>query len=207
MPPLTKSQLLGIVEDSIRDGAWRVLWLPNEGTHPARYLFHNDDASVQVRVYIWNLTHGGRNRPADEWRIQVTGVEQFEQEPDGKTVILGWWQEGEVFAGFDFQRHRGRLGASPSIQIRRATLHQAAVHGFAAQSKGGGELAIAFRPGCLVPYIENLESLHACGQAAEEVEVLRRIAERTTETARRGDRHTRCGRETLCRGIHEARLT
>ena len=183
MPPLSKGELFRIVEDSVRRSGWSVLWLPHDRVHPARYLFHCGDAGVQVRVYIWNLTHGGQNRPHDEWRIQVTGIDQFEEESDGKTLILGWWQEGEVFAGFDYQRHRGRFGASPSIQIREAALRQAAVHRFAAQNKGNNELAIAFQRSFLTSYVENLESLHACGQAAEEVAVLQRIGERAFEVA------------------------
>ena len=133
--------------------------------------------SYRVRVYIWNLTHGGQNRPEDEWRIQVTGIERFKPELRGKTLILGWWEETGVFAGFDYAHHGGEFGASPSIQLREAALHQAVIHGFWPHSKVNDELAIAFRPDFLVSYIESLESLHECGQAMEEVEVLRKIGE------------------------------
>ncbi|MCY4213874.1 MAG: HNH endonuclease [Gammaproteobacteria bacterium] len=177
MPPrLNKSQLLGVVEAAIRDGGWNYLHLTEPGTHPAQYQVYRGDSSYAVRVYIWNLTHGGRNRPDDEWRIQATGVSRFAREPGGKTLILGWRPDLGVFAGFDAGRHSERLGASPSIQLREAALKQAAVDGLAVSNKGSGELAIAFRPDLLAAYLDNLESLHECGRLPADFHVLTRIA-------------------------------
>ena len=173
----TKEQLFNVVEDAIHESGWYFLCLSPIGSHPARYQIYRDGQSHKVRVYIWNLTPGGQNRPKDEWRIQATGVDRFEPEPDGKTLILGWQDEWEVFAGFDLARHQGRLGYSPSIQLREAALHQAVMDGFAPHYKGNGELAIAFRPDCLAAYAANLESLHECGQAAGEIETLNRIGQ------------------------------
>lgn len=177
MARLNKRQLFHVVENAVRESEWRFLHLSPAGEHPARYQAYSGDRSHRVRVYIWNLTHGGQNRPEDEWRIQITGVERLEPEIGCKTLILGWWDETRVFAGFDFSRHSGEFGVSPSIQLREAALHQAVVHGFAPHNKGTGELAIAFRPDFLASYIEDLESLHACGEVAEEIEVLRQIGE------------------------------
>lgn len=172
MPLPNKPHLLSILEDAVRESQWSLLHLSPRGEHPARYQLYRDRESFTVRVYIWNLTPGGQNRPDDEWRIQATGVSRFEQEPKGKTLILGWQDEWEVFAGFDFAHHQGALGHSPSIQLRQAALDRAAVHDFAVHSKGSGELAIAFRPDFLGAYATNLESLHACGQAPQEANSL-----------------------------------
>lgn len=177
MARLAKEQLFDVVEDAIHESGWYFLCLSPIGSHPARYQIYRDGQSHRVRVYIWNLTPGGQNRPEDEWRIQATGVDRFEPEPDGKTLILGWQNEWGVFAGFDFARHRARLGTSSSIQLREAALHQTVMDGFAPHDKGSGELAIAFRPDCLAAYIANLESLHECGQAAGEIETLSRIGQ------------------------------
>ena len=130
-----------------------------------------------MRVYIWNLTRGGNNRPDDEWRIQVTGIGQFEEELDAKTLILGWQHEKGVFVGFDFGRHRNPLGSSPSIQIREEALDRAALRGFAPHRRGNEELAVAFLPGLLAQYVENLEALHGCGQESNEFEILEQIAD------------------------------
>ena len=177
MATLAKLQLLHVVENSIRESGWNFLHLSPLRVHPARYQIHRNGHSYRVRVYIWNLTHGGRTRPEDEWRIQVTGLNHFDPEIDGKTLILGWWEKVGVFAGFDYAHHAGGLGASPSIQLREAALHNAVVYGFAPHNKENHELAIAFRPDFLGTYVENLESLHQCGQAAQEIKVLRQIGE------------------------------
>ena len=174
---LNKAQLLGVVETAIRDSGWNYLHVSERGRHPARYQIYRGDRSYAVRVYIWNLTHGGRNRPEDEWRIQATGVQRFLQEAGWKTVILGWRGDLGVFAGFDVDRHRQKLGVSPSLQLREAALKEAAVDGLAAWNKGNGELAIAFRPDLLAAYLDSLESLHACGRLPSDFEMLTRVAQ------------------------------
>ena len=122
---LTKEQLLETVVAAIRDSGWNVLYL-SEG-HPFQLQMYRGDQSFRLRIYIWNITHGGGSaRPADEYRIQVTGVHQFEQQPGEKTIILGWWAEAGVFAGFDVRKHSAPLGFSPSLQIRRGALELAA---------------------------------------------------------------------------------
>ncbi len=146
------------------------------GHHPARYQVYRGQHSRAVRVYIWNLTHGGRNRPEDEWRIQATSVDRFVREPEWKALILGWRDDLGVFAGFDADHHRQKLGASPSIQLREDALRKAAVDGLAASNKGNGELAIAFRPELLAAYLDNLESLHACGRLPSDMDMLSRVA-------------------------------
>ena len=177
MARLSKAQLLHVVEKGIHEGGLNFLYVSPPGTHPARYHVYRGHQSYRLRVYIWNLSPGGRNRPEDEWRIQATGIRRFEPELAGKTLVLGWWDETEVFAGFDVTRHMGELGVSPSIQLREAALQQAVINGFAPHNKDNGELAIAFRPDFLASYIESLESLHGCGQANREIELLNLIGE------------------------------
>ena len=174
----TKADLLHIVEDAIHECGRHFLRLSGVGTHPADYQVIGGTANKLVRVYVWNLTHGGRGRPDDEWRIQATGIQQrFEQEPDGTTLILGWRGDLGVFAGFDCARHQGDLGTSPSIQLREAALIEADRYGLAVHNKGNGELAVAFRPHFLAAYIDNVKTLHATGNVPEEAELLNRVAQ------------------------------
>lgn len=123
------------------------------------------------------MTHGGgRARPADEYRIQITGVSRFEPEPGGKTLILGWWDEAGVFAGFDYQKHSDWLGASPSMQIREQYLREAYEGGFSPCNKGNGEIALAFRPDFIIEYVRFLEQLHDVGKSPVDFKVLSSIA-------------------------------
>lgn len=190
MARLPKGQLLARVEDAIRESGWSFLYLSKPGSHPARYQVYRDGKGYRVRVYIWNLSHGGGPaRPAHEYRIQITaipnpsGVQQFQPEVGGKTLILGWWEDAGVFAGFDYTRHAGPLGASPSIQVGEGALQSAHANGFTPYNKGNGELAIAFRPDFLGTYIENLEALHQAGQSAAEIQILDEIAEDPEQVA------------------------
>jgi hypothetical protein len=113
-----------------------------------------------VRVYIWNLTHGGgEKRPQHEYRIQVTGIDAFELEPRGKTLILGWSDKSRVLAAFDASRRTRRHGKSPSLQISEHTLEAARKTGAAAQDKRG-DIAVAVRPSALTSYIGHLRDAH-----------------------------------------------
>lgn len=141
-----KYDLLDIIIQGIRDNEWNVLYLSDPKFHPFRLKIYHQEESYSVRVYIWNLTHGGGvKRPASEYRIQITGVEKFESEPNGRTLILGWWKEGDVFVGFDYDKHNELLGASPSFQVREEALRKAHIQGIAFWEKGNQEIAIAFK--------------------------------------------------------------
>lgn len=184
MTRIPKYHLFQIVEQAIRDSGWSFLKLDYANKHPSRYQVYADHTSFRVKVYIWNVTHGGGSvRSATEYRIQVTGavgpagLNKFIPEMGGKTLILGWWDKAGVFVGFDYARHSGSLGASPSMQIDEETLRAAHVSGFATHAKGNGEIAIAFRPNFIGTYIENLENLHGCGVFPRETCLLNKIGE------------------------------
>lgn len=180
MPRLTKDDLLSIIARSISDCGWSVLYLDNPVIHPFRLQIYRNDESYRLRIYIWNLTHGGGSaRPRSEYRIQITGLptSYFEPEIGGKTLILGWWDDVGVFAGFDYNKHSGLLGSSPSIQIREQYLRNAHINGFSACDKGNEEIAIAFKPSFFIEYVRDLESLHGFGESEYDLSVLETVAE------------------------------
>ncbi len=173
-----KYDLLEQVVQAVADSGWSILYLDNIDEHPFHLQIYRGEEYIRVRIYIWHLTHGGgQARPKNEYRIQITGIKQFEPIPEEKTLILGWWKEVEVFAGFDVRKHIGKLGYSPSIQIREEALRDAYVNGFAPCDKGNKEVAIAFRPDFIVEYIRNLEALHDFGQSTEDLVVLSQVAQ------------------------------
>jgi hypothetical protein len=118
-------------------------------------------ARHRVRAYIWNMSHGGgAKRPRNEFRIQITRVPQFESEPEGVTLILGWSESFGVFSAFDIAHHAQPLGASPSIQIGGKALEQAGQDGLATQAKGNREVAVAVRPDHLAAYVVHRDEAH-----------------------------------------------
>jgi putative restriction endonuclease len=96
--------------------------------------------------------------------------------------VFGSIEDDRMFAGFDVRKHLISMkGRSPSFQIRRETLAAGARQGFSPQTRGNEEIAIAFRPDFFATYVQELESLHATAEHAEDLRVLRRIAEEPTE--------------------------
>jgi putative restriction endonuclease len=178
VPRLAKRDLLRRFELAIQDSGARLIYRSPPGQHPASYtIVHRDGRTSRVLVYIWNITHGGgAARPEHEYRIQITGVPRFKNPPGEKTLILGWSEDFEVFAGFDYRRHSGVLGASPSMQISQEALHSAQKHGFAPSEKGNGETAIAFRSDFAAAYVEHLHALHETGAVPAEAAILERIS-------------------------------
>lgn len=178
MPPLSKEALLNRIAGAVRDSGWNLLFLNAE--HPFTLKMYRDQESLRLLVYIWNVTHGGGSaRPHDEYRIQITGIQpnSFVQEPRTKTLILGWWEEAGVFAGFDIRKHSGSLGRSPSFQIGRQCLQDATERGLAAHDKGNQEVAIAFRPDFFGEYVKNLTGFHDFGESPADLAMLDTIAE------------------------------
>ncbi|MDH3997400.1 MAG: HNH endonuclease, partial [Desulfuromonadales bacterium] len=100
----------------------------------------------------------------DEYRIQMTSViTPLQLNPRGYTVLLGYFQDLNVFAGFDIQRHRTFSTGSPSVQIDIGALHQALQYGLSFQRKNNQEIAIGIRPDQLFTYIKNALLLHEHG--------------------------------------------
>ncbi len=178
MAKLGKEELFDLVIGAVRNCGWQVVRLSALNQHPLRFKMFKDEEGLLVRAYIWNISHGGgAARPADEYRIQITGVDQFREEPDGKTVILGWWDEAGVFAGFDFRFHRRPLGFSPSFQIKEEYLREAYQKGFCPYQKDNREIAVAFRPDFIAEYLRQLESLHGFGRQSRDFKILASVAE------------------------------
>lgn len=173
-----KHDLLDFIAKAVNDAGWNVLYVESIEFHPFVIKIYRGDESYLLRIYIWNLTHGGgKARPADEYRIQITGASQFENHPPEKTLILGWWSEVGVFAGWDYAKHSGPLGSSPSFQVREENLRAALLNGFSPSEKGNGEIAIAFRPDFFVNYVQQLEQLHSFGTSRTDFQVLEQVAQ------------------------------
>ena len=187
MAALRKPVLLGRFEDALRASGLSLLKLADGQEHPASYQIMGPSYSRRVRVYIWKLTSGGRPPLPDEWRIQVTGLQEidgsqrFVPDLEGQTVILGWCEDFEVFAAWDISKHSGALGASASIQIRQPALEAARIDGLAPHFKGDAEVAFAVQPAYMGAYLDNQEGLHACGSSEEALSLLEEICKNPQE--------------------------
>jgi len=162
MATLSKEQLFAKVTDAIISNRWEVKNKTSESQQPVRYEIANGGENQILRVYIWNLTHGGEGRPDNEYRIQVK-VDRFEEESNSKTLILGYYDDLSVFTGFDISKHIGKPGWSASMQIKKEILEQANKEKVAVYSKDNGEIAVAFRPDFFMDYVRDSYDIHSTG--------------------------------------------
>ena len=172
---LSKKDLLNRVLAAVDASGWQALVV--DSSHPfALRLFRREDQVVlNLRIYIWNCTHGGNNRPPDEFRVQITGVIPKSHKGE-KTLLLGWHEGYGVFVGFDIRRHANQDSSSPSIQVKQASLLNAHNRAFSAYDRANGEIAVCFRPQFLVEYSMNLATLHSFTvEDAESLEMLNAI--------------------------------
>lgn len=170
-----KRELLARVQEAIHSSGWQMIYESDE--HPCFIRAFRNDETVRMLVYIWKLTRGGPPgvRPAGEFRIQLTGIEApLRTGRDFITLLLGWHESLEVFAGFDVSRRPRAWGASPSVQIREKALREAAVKGFAFYRRATreGELAVALSPDCFMDYTKNQARFHEFATHPDEVRVL-----------------------------------
>ncbi|MBI1785198.1 HNH endonuclease [Candidatus Sumerlaeota bacterium] len=175
--PLRKSELLDRVLAAIESSGWQALVV--ERNHPflLRVFKRDEQGFLNLRLYIWNCTHGGKHRAEDEYRVQLTGVVPAAEKGE-TTLLLGWHEGYRVFVGFDIRKHKGQASASPSIQVKEGSLLNAHNHAFAAYDRANGEIAVCFRPEFIVSYAGNLAKLHGLSvKDKAEVKILNAVDE------------------------------
>ncbi|HVX26970.1 MAG TPA: HNH endonuclease signature motif containing protein [Parafilimonas sp.] len=175
---LNKSDLLYTVAEAVKESGWNIIYLNNE--HPFKIKIFKDTESLFVRIIIYNITHGGGYmRAENEYRIQWKIRELEHVANYYKTLILGYYQPLNVFAGWDISKHPSPK-YSASFQIKVENLEKASVSGFSPCDKGNEEIAIAFRPDFFAEYVRNLEALHTFGESSNDFNILEEVTESET---------------------------
>ncbi len=173
--PLRKPELLDRVLSAIEESGWQALIVDRPHPFLLRVFGRDQQGILNLRIYIWNCTHGGKNRADDEYRVQITGVVPAAQKGE-TTLLLGWHEGYSVFVGFDIRKHKGQASASPSIQVKEGSLLNAHTHAFSAYDRANGEIAVCFRPEFIVEYATNLGKLHGLtARDKDEVKILNEL--------------------------------
>lgn len=180
MSHLSKDELFNRVIKAISDSGIEAKII--DATHPFQLLISHDEVTMKIKVYIWNITHGGGSaRSPDEYRIQLTSVSSIETGAAYRTLLLGWDERNKVFAGWNASRYE-TFGSSPSLQVKEGTLASAATQGLAIQPKvtdeqgNVTEVVVAFRPDFFGIYTENLDKYHQPRLTKTEAVLLERVA-------------------------------
>lgn len=104
-------------------GRWRS---PN----PTRITVRRGRTTASYDVFLWNVTHEGKGRSGDNWRIQATsfGKKNTPVDVTRNTIGLGWHAESGVYVAFDPWVKRSP-GTSSSVHIHDDLLREAAAKG------------------------------------------------------------------------------
>ncbi len=165
MPAISPNQLVDAVLRAIqRSGGSGFYMSERSAAHPRELLVQYGKDTISLWVYIWTLTHGGRQSLPDEYRIQLTSISSpLSLNPSGCTVLLGYHAESDMFVGFDIDKHRTFTAGSPSVQADIETIHTAVGNGLAFSRKDNQEIAVGIRPDQFLNYVLNAVSLHESG--------------------------------------------
>jgi len=173
MPAIPANQLIVAITNSFRESGYVGQLASPLKTQPRRFVVTGPTGSTVVSVYAWTLTFGGRPSLANEYRIQMTGVESpLAIADDGPTVLIGYESSLGLFAGFDLQRHRTFTSGSPSVQIDVTELQRAETDGLSFHRKTNDEIAVGIRPDMFVAYCLNASLLHRYGREANVLRLL-----------------------------------
>lgn len=179
MPAITPAIIVDAVMDAISTSGASAIYISQSlRTHPRKYSITLNGESIILWVYIWTLTHGGRASLPNEYRIQMTSVESpLPLNPLGYTLLLGYYADLNIFAGFDLSRHRLFTTGSPSVQIDIETIRSAQQNGLSFSIKDNQEIAVGIRPDQFITYMMNSSELHKYGSDTVTTTLLSRAAE------------------------------
>lgn len=176
MPAIQPRQFVDAIIDAIQQSGGTCAYSSDsDRVHPRQFAITHNGEIFSLWVYIWTLTHGGRPSLLDEYRIQMTTVNSpLPINPTGYTVLMGYYPDLSMFAGFDLQKHKNFSVGSPSVQIDINTIHDALANGLAFSVKDNDEIVVGVRPDQFIDYVLNAESLHTYGSDAVTLGLLRK---------------------------------
>jgi len=165
MPAVNPNRIVdSIIDAAHQSGETAVFTSATAHGNPRKFYITYQGQRHSLWVYIWTITHGGRATLPDEYRIQMTSVTSpLPLNPDGLTVLMGYYPDQDMFAGFDLHQHRTFTTGSPSVQINIQAINDALQNGLSFAIKDNDEIAIGVRPDHLAYYCANAESLHTQG--------------------------------------------
>jgi putative restriction endonuclease len=178
VPATQPAVLIDAVLEATQESGHSAVLLSGIRQHPREFLVTMQDRNeIHLFVFAWTLTHGGRTRLPDEYRIQMTSVSSPLYIPaEGVTILIGYEPNLKMFAGFDLNRHKTFTTGSPSVQIDIGAVRKALDDGMAFDRKSNDEIAIGIRPDQLFDYALNASYLHKYGKETSTLRLLTRAS-------------------------------
>lgn len=173
MPAVSPRELADALKEAFRESNAVAVLKSETREQPRKLLVKCQEEVISVWIYVWTLTHGGRQSLPNEYRIQMTGVEPpLASNPEGFTLLMGLEPDTGAFAGFDLTQHMNFTIGSPSVQIDLGCVHQALQDGIAFTRKNNNEVAIGVRADQILHYTLDSIDLHRLGKDVNMPELL-----------------------------------
>ena len=163
MPPAPPRDFVNSVLSAIEASGGSGIYLSDSlQTHPREFGLHFQGKDYNLWVYVWTVTHAGREDP-DEYRIQKTAAPPLPRNPNGPTLLMGYYPEYEILAGFDYEQDRDYSEGSPSSYIHMEALDSARENGVGFYESTTGKISVGVRPDHFLFYAFNAVELHREG--------------------------------------------
>jgi len=145
-----------IIIDQIFICGFSIVLIKNINKHPLHILVKYNNEVFDLRIFVWNITHGGKTRSDDEFRIQIK-IPNYESVLRND-ILLGYYGDG-VFVGYDASKHLNPQWSS-SMQIKKDILEKAYINGFQNHTNKKKETVVAFNSSYFGVYIQNYKEIH-----------------------------------------------
>jgi putative restriction endonuclease len=173
MPRVRAADQIARLIEGLASSGFTLLNDPRLADRPVTLALASADGQVDLRVFCWNVTSGGRGRAADEYRVQTTRPNDVPlYVPGPVNLVLGYESGRDLFVAWEARKH-DRPGASSSLQVPLDLLDEAAREGMAARARaiGGGmvtEVVTAFAPDLVGHYLSAHPDLNVMGGSEAE---------------------------------------
>lgn len=159
-----------ILQESLSSYGWTVNF-DNISSNPYHGVLTNTNLNLDIYIYCWRISNGGRTNRPSEKRIQIgSNADRSplsrENEGNKRTLLLGIYEPAN---GQQFQtpiivawesRKNQNAGASKSCFTDVSNISIAMRDGFSQYYNSDHDLVCAFRPEFMHFYIMNLNKLH-----------------------------------------------
>jgi len=136
---------------------------------PHEFGFGYQGNDYNLQAHVWTVTEADREDD-EEYRIQRTADPPLERNPNGLSLLLGYFAERGMLAGFDYEQEREYGGNSPSSYIRLWNFDNAEQDGLSFYQGNSGKISVAIRPDHFLYYALNAADIHRQGaHIAEEL--------------------------------------
>lgn len=149
-------KLHNIIIDKLYECGFVIIFIKHINKNPLEITVKYNNNELNLRIFIWNITHGGKTRSEDEFRVQIKIPKNYNL--NYNDIVLGWYKD-DVFVGYDTSKHLHSAWSS-SLQIKKSILEDAYKEGHKIYNNKHGEIVVAFNPSYLGIYIENHKDIH-----------------------------------------------